>query len=81
MEGNYILDVVDFAAVWAAEKIAIASLPYHVSGSNVGAQKLFGCEDRNRAVLYSLRCPAKVAATIVVVMVRDVAAAGFGVRR
>ena len=64
-----------------ADKVAISSLPYQVNGSNAGAQTLFGSFGGYGAVLYSVQCPAGAAATVVVRMVRDAAAAGFGVRR
>ena len=78
-----ILSLARVAAVWFAnaDKVAIPSLPFQGSGSNAGAQTLFGSNRGNGAVLYSLQCPADAAATVVVRMVRDAAAAGFGMRR
>ena len=63
-----------------ADKVAIPSLPFQGSGSNAGAQSLFGSNSGNGAVLYSLQCSADAATTVAVRMVRDAAsAAGFGV--
>ena len=78
-----ILSLARVAAVWIAnaDKITIPSLPFQGSGSDAGAQSLFGSFRGNGAVLYSLQCPADAAATVVVRMVRDAAAAGFGVGR
>ena len=78
-----ILSLARVAAVSFANevKVAIPSLPYQGSGSNAGAQTLLGSQRGRGSDLYSLRCPADAAATVVVRMVRDAAAAGFGVRR
>ena len=76
-----ILSLARVAADGITNAVTIPSLPFQGSGSNAGAQTLFGSMEFNGAVLYSLQCPADAAATVVVRMVRDAAAAGFGVGR
>ena len=63
-----------------ADKVAIPSLPFQCNGSTTGAQSLLGSKSGNGAVLYSLQCPSDAATTVAVRMVRDAAAAGFGMR-